>query len=46
MPHIPVHLGAMGETIVPCFVRGHELAPDSIGLRDPYSGGSHLLTSR
>jgi 5-oxoprolinase (ATP-hydrolysing) len=42
-PHIPVHLGAMGET-VRCVLRDMpDLAPgDVIVTNDPYRGGSHL----
>ena len=42
-PHIPVHLGAMSET-VRCVLEDHpELAPgDVIITNDPYRGGSHL----
>jgi 5-oxoprolinase (ATP-hydrolysing) len=42
-PHIPVHLGAMGETVR----RAHELFPDLrrgdvVVTNDPFEGGSHL----
>lgn len=42
-PHIPVHLGAMGET-VRCLLKEHPvLQPGDVYLtNDPYSGGSHL----
>ncbi len=42
-PHIPVHLGAMGET-VSCLLRDNpDLRPgDVLVTNDPYSGGSHL----
>lgn len=42
-PHIPVHLGAMGET-VRCLLKEHPvLEPGDVYLtNDPYSGGSHL----
>ncbi|MCH5378126.1 MAG: hydantoinase B/oxoprolinase family protein, partial [Planctomycetes bacterium] len=42
-PHIPVHLGAMSET-VKCVLRDNpDLAPgDVIVTNDPYRGGSHL----
>ncbi|GIX03007.1 MAG: 5-oxoprolinase [Planctomycetaceae bacterium] len=42
-PHIPVHLGAMSET-VRCVLRDHpDLAPgDVIITNDPFRGGSHL----
>jgi 5-oxoprolinase (ATP-hydrolysing) len=42
-PHIPVHLGAMGET-VRCILADHpDLQPgDAFLTNDPYRGGSHL----
>lgn len=42
-PHIPVHLGAMGET-VRCLLRDNPaMAPGDVFLtNDPYAGGSHL----
>lgn len=42
-PHIPVHLGAMGET-VRCILRDNPdlAAGDVIVTNDPYRGGSHL----
>lgn len=42
-PHIPVHLGAMGET-VRCILRDNpHLAPGDVFVtNDPYRGGSHL----
>ncbi len=42
-PHIPVHLGAMAET-VRCVLDDHpDLAPgDVVITNDPYRGGSHL----
>lgn len=45
-PHIPVHLGAMSET-VRCVIREHaaagDLRPgDAFITNDPYGGGSHL----
>ncbi len=41
-PHIPVHLGAMSET-VKSVIRETKLHPgDVIVSNDPYSGGSHL----
>jgi 5-oxoprolinase (ATP-hydrolysing) len=42
-PHIPVHLGAMGET-VRAVLRAHpELAPGDVYVsNDPAAGGSHL----
>ena len=43
-PHIPVHLGAMGETVRRLAERlGDELAPGrSWAVNDPLQGGSHL----
>jgi 5-oxoprolinase (ATP-hydrolysing) len=43
-PHIPVHLGAMGETVRALKARlGAELQPGrSWAINDPYAGGSHL----
>ena len=43
-PHVPVHLGAMGETVRALLAR-HEavLAPGQAWVtNDPYAGGSHL----
>jgi 5-oxoprolinase (ATP-hydrolysing) len=42
-PHIPVHLGAMSET-VRCLIRDNpDLAPGDVFItNDPYAGGSHL----
>jgi 5-oxoprolinase (ATP-hydrolysing) len=42
-PHIPVHLGAMGET-VRCLLADHpDMQPgDAFVTNDPYRGGSHL----
>lgn len=42
-PHIPVHLGAMGET-VRCLLRDNpKMRPGDVYLtNDPYAGGSHL----
>ncbi|MFO0919534.1 MAG: hydantoinase B/oxoprolinase family protein [Planctomycetaceae bacterium] len=42
-PHIPVHLGAMGET-VRCILRDNsELSPGDVFVtNDPFRGGSHL----
>jgi 5-oxoprolinase (ATP-hydrolysing) len=42
-PHIPVHLGAMGET-VRCILRDNpDLQPGDVFItNDPYRGGSHL----
>ena len=42
-PHIPVHLGAMGETVRAVRARFPELGPeDVVASNDPYEGGSHL----
>jgi len=42
-PHIPVHLGAMGETVRAVRARFPELeAGDVVVSNDPYEGGSHL----
>lgn len=42
-PHIPVHLGAMGETVRRIIADNPELAPGDVFVtNDPYRGGSHL----
>ncbi|MBD3675045.1 MAG: hydantoinase B/oxoprolinase family protein [Planctomycetaceae bacterium] len=42
-PHIPVHLGAMSETVKGVLAGNPDLAPgDVIVTNDPYRGGSHL----
>jgi N-methylhydantoinase B/oxoprolinase/acetone carboxylase alpha subunit/N-methylhydantoinase A/oxoprolinase/acetone carboxylase beta subunit len=47
-PHIPVHLGSMGESVaalLASIVRGERapLAPgDAVASNDPYGGGTHL----
>jgi 5-oxoprolinase (ATP-hydrolysing) len=43
-PHVPVHLGAMGESVRTVLAsRGATLRPgDSIVLNDPFNGGTHL----
>ncbi len=43
-PHIPVHLGAMGESVRAIVgARGTEMRPgDVYATNDPYNGGSHL----
>ena len=43
-PHVPVHLGAMGESVRHVLrVRGQRLRPgDSVALNDPFAGGTHL----
>ena len=42
-PHIPVHLGAMSETVKRVIADNPDLQPgDVIVTNDPYRGGSHL----
>jgi 5-oxoprolinase (ATP-hydrolysing) len=42
-PHIPVHLGAMGETVRAVRARFPDLEPgDVVVTNDPFEGGSHL----
>lgn len=43
-PHIPVHLGSMGESVQALMRdRGHDLKPgDVYALNNPYNGGTHL----
>jgi 5-oxoprolinase (ATP-hydrolysing) len=42
-PHIPVHLGAMGETVRRAIADQPTLRPgDVLVVNDPYRGGSHL----
>ena len=42
-PHIPVHLGAMSETVKWVLVDNPDLQPGDVVLtNDPYRGGSHL----
>lgn len=42
-PHIPVHLGAMGETVRQLLRQFPRLMPgDVLITNDPYAGGSHL----
>jgi 5-oxoprolinase (ATP-hydrolysing) len=42
-PHIPVHLGAMGETVRDLIAAGEPLPPGQAWLtNDPAAGGSHL----
>jgi 5-oxoprolinase (ATP-hydrolysing) len=42
-PHIPVHLGAMGETVAVVRRRFPELVNgDAVVTNDPFAGGSHL----
>ncbi len=42
-PHIPVHLGAMGETVCRVIQDNPAMAPGDVFVtNDPYRGGSHL----
>lgn len=42
-PHVPVHLGAMEETVRYVLAANTELQPgDVFATNDPYAGGSHL----
>ncbi len=42
-PHVPVHLGAMEETVRHTIATNPDLRPgDVIATNDPYAGGSHL----
>jgi 5-oxoprolinase (ATP-hydrolysing) len=42
-PHIPVHLGAMGETVKRIIADNPEIRPGDVFVtNDPYRGGSHL----
>ncbi len=42
-PHIPVHLGAMGETVRRVIADNPSIAPGDVFVtNDPYRGGSHL----
>ncbi len=43
-PHVPVHLGAMGESVKHVMrLRGTSLRPgDAVALNNPYGGGTHL----
>jgi 5-oxoprolinase (ATP-hydrolysing) len=43
-PHIPVHLGSMGESVRELITKvGNRLQPgDMYALNDPYNGGTHL----
>jgi len=42
-PHIPVHLGAMGETVRRVLTDNPNMRPgDVVVTNDPYRGGSHL----
>ncbi|WP_437994347.1 hydantoinase B/oxoprolinase family protein [Sorangium sp. So ce145] len=42
-PHMPVHLGSMGESIKTVIARNPGMKPgDVFALNDPYRGGTHL----
>jgi 5-oxoprolinase (ATP-hydrolysing) len=43
-PHLPVHLGAMGESVRTVILRrGDTLKPgDAVALNNPFAGGTHL----
>ncbi len=42
-PHIPVHLGAMGETVRRVIADNPDISPGDVFVtNDPYRGGSHL----
>jgi 5-oxoprolinase (ATP-hydrolysing) len=43
-PHMPVHLGSMGESVRSVMdAKGNDLSPgDAIMLNSPYNGGTHL----
>ncbi|MCA9200189.1 MAG: hydantoinase B/oxoprolinase family protein, partial [Planctomycetales bacterium] len=42
-PHIPVHLGAMGETVRNILLQHTDIQPGDVFItNDPYHGGSHL----
>ncbi len=43
-PHIPVHLGSMGQTVKTLIeTKGHELQPGQVyASNNPYAGGTHL----
>jgi 5-oxoprolinase (ATP-hydrolysing) len=42
-PHIPVHLGAMGETVRRILADNPDISPGDVFItNDPYAGGSHL----
>lgn len=42
-PHMPVHLGSMGETVLALIKRGVPFTPGSAyAHNDPYEGGTHL----
>ena len=42
-PHVPVHLGAMSETVRHILADQHDMQPgDVIVTNDPFRGGSHL----
>ncbi|HEX8978746.1 MAG TPA: hydantoinase B/oxoprolinase family protein [Parasulfuritortus sp.] len=42
-PHIPVHLGSMGDSVEAIIARFADLAPgDAFLINSPYAGGTHL----
>jgi 5-oxoprolinase (ATP-hydrolysing) len=42
-PHMPVHLGSMGEAVRSVMERNPDMRPgDAYALNDPYHGGTHL----
>lgn len=42
-PHIPVHLGSMGESVLRLMEAGQQLTPgDVYASNNPYNGGTHL----
>ncbi|MEM9877988.1 MAG: hydantoinase B/oxoprolinase family protein [Pseudomonadota bacterium] len=42
-PHVPVHLGSMGETVTALIARGAHFTPGcAFAHNDPYDGGTHL----
>lgn len=43
-PHVPVHLGSMGESVKTLICRHHKdlRAGDTYALNNPYAGGTHL----
>lgn len=42
-PHVPVHLGAMGQTVKQLLLEETSIAPGDVFItNDPFAGGSHL----
>jgi 5-oxoprolinase (ATP-hydrolysing) len=41
-PHVPVHLGAMGESVRTVLARGSLKPGDMVVLNNPFNGGTHL----